>query len=56
MKEYAEHCLLLILIGMCIRLGILLNDFYNDYKCSTTNDQIYWEEHNCKKYSKEFKK
>lgn len=40
-----------------IILGILftLIDLHNDYKCSTTNDPNYWEEHNCKKYSKESK-
>ena len=30
-----------------------LIDFYNDYKCSTTTDIKWYNEHNCIRYCKE---
>lgn len=41
-------CFLLMLILIFFTIGI---DFYNDYQCSTTNDQTYWKEHNCDRYN-----
>ena len=38
-------CLLVLIIFM-----IVVVDFYNDYKCSTTTDPEYFKENNCIRY------
>ena len=43
-------CIVLMFIIFIVAVTI---DFYNDYKCSTTNSMEYWESHNCIKYCKE---
>lgn len=43
---------IIILFILCIIMVIfLLSDFYNDYKCST-RDNEYFKEHNCERYLK----
>lgn len=40
-------CIYFMIIGICI-----LDDFYNDYRCSTTNDVEWFKNHNCIRYVK----
>ena len=53
MDENLSISFVLAVIGVgLLILGVifLLLDFYNDYKCSTSTDINYYNEHNCIKY------
>lgn len=42
-----------IIIGILIAIfTFVMINFYNDYKCSTTDDAIWYAEHQCYRFNK----
>lgn len=56
MTNKIENIIFYIFLGIIIIfiffvIGIMI-DFYNDYKCSTTNDNNYFVKNKCERYLK----
>ena len=51
-KEYKVSIVLAVIGILMIVSGIIYGivDFYNDYKCSTTNDINWFIDNNCMRY------
>jgi len=51
-KKNSILLLVIILIIILILVGYCLAEFYNDYKCSTTQDVEYFKKNNCMRFVK----
>lgn len=50
--DIIDTLLILVFVGIGILFVYELNEFYEDYKCSTTDDFEYFKKNNCIRFVK----
>ena len=50
--DIIDTLLILVFVGIGILFVYELNEFYEDYKCSTTTDFEYFKKNNCIRFVK----